>query len=293
MFSPATLRLLFREALRAAEPAASPAPVAPIDLDAFARDLSPLLSALGPSHVEVILDLIPTTPNEVIRRELFGYLERNLKGRESEAVDRLMTFDLDLARPILQILAAGRRPSAIAALRRLAGCANPDLRCEATAMLATSPEQLKDDLVQLAESSQPELRLAALRTLAHHQVKAAGPLLVRRVQAASFHQLGVDERRAMLAALYALHPTHAEEISMELLHKHGLLTTEEPIEQTRGVAVEMLGREARSMEALQAVLAATKRRWWNSQPLRDKATAAAEAIAARMGRRLTESGEVL
>jgi hypothetical protein len=46
------------------------------------------------------------------------------------------------------------------------------------------------------------------------------------------------------------------------------------------------------MEALQAVVAAGKRRPWNSQTLRDKAMAAAEAIAARMGKRLTESGDI-
>jgi eukaryotic-like serine/threonine-protein kinase len=293
MFSPETLRLLFREAVRIPLQVGSLAPVAPVDLDALARDVLPVLSALGPSHLEVILDLISALPHDGIRRALFGYLERNLPGREAEVTDRLMTFELEVARPILQILAAGKRPSATEELRRLAGCANPNLRCEATAMLATSPEQLKDELAELAESDQPELRLAALRTLAYHQVKAAGPLLVRRVQDASFHELAVDERREILAALYTLHPARAEAISMELLQKHGLITTEEPIEQTRGVAAEMLGREARSMEALSAVLSATKRRWWNSQPLRDKAMVAAEAIAARMGRRVTESGEVL
>jgi serine/threonine protein kinase len=293
MFSPDTLRLLFREVLRVPAQTANLTPIAPVDLDALARDLSPMLSAFGPSHLDVIVDLIPAVPHEGIRRALFGFLERNLPGRESEVIDRLMTFDLEVARPILQILAAGKRSSATEALRRLAGCANPTLRCEATAMLATSPEQLKDELALLAESAQPELRLAALRTLAYHHVKAAGPLLVRRVQDASFHELGVDERREMLAALYTLHPARAEAISLELLQKHGLITTEEPIEQTRGVAAEMLGREARSMEALAAVLTATKRRWWNSQPLRDKAMAAAEAIAARMGRRVTESGEIL
>jgi hypothetical protein len=40
------------------------------------------------------------------------------------------------------------------------------------------------------------------------------------------------------------------------------------------------------------VLAATKRRPWNSQGLRDKAQAAAEAIAARLGKRVTESGDI-
>jgi serine/threonine protein kinase len=293
MFSPETLRLLLREAFRVPAPGGSPAPLPPVDLDALARDLSPVLSALGPSHLEVILDLIPAVPHEGIRKAFFSYLERALPGQEAMITDRLMTFDLALARPLLRILVAAKRPSAVDALRRLAGCANVSLRCEAIAMLATSPEQIKDDLAQLAEGPQPELRLAALRTLAYHQVKAAGPLLVRRVQDASFHQLSFEERREMLAALFSLNPARAEAVSLELLQHHGLLTTEDSIEQTRIIAVELLGKDARSMEALAAALAATKRRWWNSQPLRDKATAAAEAIAARMGRRVSESGEVL
>jgi eukaryotic-like serine/threonine-protein kinase len=41
------------------------------------------------------------------------------------------------------------------------------------------------------------------------------------------------------------------------------------------------------------VIAAGKRRPWNSQPLRDRALAAAEAIAAKMGKRLNENGDVV
>ena len=99
---------------------------------------------------------------------------------------------------------------------------------------------------QLCESPQPELRVAALRALAHHQVKAAGPLLVRKVQDASFHQLAADERREMLSALFSLHPLRGEQVSLELLQKKSLLSTDEPLEQTRVLAAELLGREARS-----------------------------------------------
>ena len=96
----------------------------------------------------------------------------------------------------------------------------------------------------------------------------------------------------MLQALFQLHPVRAEQLCIEILGKHGVFSTDEPLEQTRALAAELLGRETRSMEALQAVIAAGKRRPWNSQALRDRATAAAEAIAARMGRRLNESGDV-
>jgi len=66
---------------------------------------------------------------------------------------------------------------------------------------------------------------------------------------------------------------------------------DEAIEQTRALAADLLGQRARSNEALQAVLAATKRRWWNTQPLRDAAARAAEAIGARLGKRISAGGE--
>jgi hypothetical protein len=47
------------------------------------------------------------------------------------------------------------------------------------------------------------------------------------------------------------------------------------------------------MEALEAVLQACKRRWWNTEPLRHAATTAAEAIAQRLGRRISPAGEVI
>ncbi|APR85395.1 serine/threonine protein kinase [Minicystis rosea] len=292
MFSPETLRMLVREALRTPPPGVQAEPFAPIDLDQLAHEIIPVVNAFGPTYLETIFDLVPSIPHEGLKRTFFAYLERSLPGREAEVVDRIMTLDLENARPIMRILQSVRKPSAIEALRKLTGCANPNLRCEAIALLSASPEHLKDELGQLAESPQPELRVAALRALAYHQCKPAGPLLVRRMQEAGFHKLGLDERREMLHALYQLHPVRAEAICIEMLGKHGVFSTEESIEQTRVLAAEFLGRETRSMEALQAVIAAGKRRPWNSQGLRDKATASAEAIAARMGKRLTESGDV-
>jgi hypothetical protein len=134
--------------------------------------------------------------------------------------------------------------------------------------------------------------VAALRTLAYHQCKPAGPLLVRKIQEPSFQKLAVEERREMLEALFLLHPVRAEQLCIELINKHGVFSTDEPLEQTRTIAAELLGKETRTMEAIQAVIAAAKRRPWNSQGLRDRASASAEAIAAKMGRRLNDSGDL-
>lgn len=293
MFSPEALRMLVREALRVPTPGLQTEPFTPVDLDTVAREIMTVVNAFGPTYLETIFDLVPSITHDGLKKTFLAYLERTLPGREAEVVDRIMTLDLDNARPIMRILQTVKKPSAVEALRKLTGCANPNLRCEAIALLSASPEHLKDELGQLAESPDPVLRLAALRALAHHQCKPAGPLLVRRMQEASFHKLGFDERKEMLQALYQLHPVRAEAICIEILGKHGVFSTEESLEQTRVLCAEFLGKETRSMEALQAVIATTKRRPWNSQGLRDASQAAAEAIAARMGKRVTESGDVV
>ena len=293
MFSPETLRLLVREALRGPPLSMQAEQFTPVDLDALSREIIPVVSAFGPDYLETIFDLIPTVSHEGLKKTFLAYLERSLPGHEVEVVDRVMTLDIDNARPIMRILAAVKKPGAVEALRKLAGCHNAYLRCEAIALLSPSPEQLKEALEKLSDSPQPELRVAALRTLARYQCKPAGPLLVRKILDPSFQKLAVDERREMLQALFLLHPVRAEQLCIELLAKHGVFSTDEPLEQTRTLSAELLGKETRTMEALQAVVGAGKRRPWNGQALRDRATAAAEAIAARMGVRLSESGDVL
>ncbi|WP_437999547.1 protein kinase [Sorangium sp. So ce185] len=293
MFPPDTMRLLLREATRVVAPGApgAAAPPAPVDLDLVAQRLAPILHKLGSETLPVAMEVVGHVGHEPLRRALLGHLERTLPGHEEGVVDALMTLDLDVARPILKMFAASRTQGATGALKRLSGCANAALRCEAIAHLATSPEQIRDELLSLAESAPPEVRVAALRTLAHHQVRAAGPLLVRRVQDSSFHQLTLDERREFLGALYTLNPARGESVAVELLQRHGLLA-DDAAEQTRCLSAELLGREARSQEALDAALAASKRRPWNSQALRDAASAAAEAIAGRLGKRISTVGDL-
>ncbi|KYG07273.1 hypothetical protein BE21_30260 [Sorangium cellulosum] len=293
MFPPDTMRLLLREATRVVAPSApgAAAPPAPVDLDLVAQRLAPILHKLGSETLPVVMEVVGHVGHEPLRRALLGHLERTLPGHEEGVVDALMTLDLDVARPILKMFAASRTQGALGALKRLSGCANAALRCEAIAHLATSPEQIRDELLSLAESAPPEVRVAALRTLAHHQVRAAGPLLVRRVQDSSFHQLTLDERREFLGALYTLNPARGESVAVELLQRHGLLA-DDAAEQTRCLSAELLGREARSQEALDAALAASKRRPWNSQALRDAASAAVEAIAGRLGKRISTVGDL-
>jgi hypothetical protein len=294
MFGPETLRILLKQALRTnlkSGATTGSAKLSPVDLGLVERGLAPVLMELGPEHLDPIMEALGMVWHDGLRRVLLGYVERTLPGHERVVVDRLMTLEFEIARPLTRLLAKVGSPGALVALRRLAGCANVNLRCEALALLAPTPEAVMTELMRLVDDSDGDLRVAALRTLAHHQVRSAGPLLARRVQDASFHQLALDERREILDALFSLHPARAETLSIEMLQKHGLLA-DDSLEQTRAIVAELLGREARTMAALEAVLSATKRRWWNSASLRDAATSAAEAIAARLGKRITAAGEV-
>ena len=250
-----------------------------------------MLEDLGDEHLEALLEIMSSVRNEHLRDALFAYVERVLPGNEARVVDRLMAASADVARPIMGMLAALRSKAAKDALQRLAQCPSPMLRCEGTALLAKSPDKLRDSLIALAENADADVRLAALRTLAFHHVRGAGPLLVRKVQDPNFHHLSIDERGELLRALYALHAQRAEVVAIEIVQKHGIIPDEE-LDQTRALVAELLGREAKSMEALTAVLAATKRRWWNGPPVREAAMAAAEAIAARLGKRVTAAGEI-
>ncbi|NUO50932.1 MAG: serine/threonine protein kinase [Polyangiaceae bacterium] len=297
MFGPDTLRLLIVEAVRSNQQAivaggAAAAQGVAIDLDRLAQQLNVVLSELGHEHVAPIVGVLDQVPHEGLRQVLFAFLQRTMAGRENEIAERIPQMSIETARPLLRLLAAIRTQGGFDALRRLAASGNPTLRCESVAYLAQTPEQLKDELGRLAEAPQPELRQAALRTMAFHQVRAAGPLLVKRVQDPTFNQLPVGERRELLTALFALNPQRGEQIAVEIVQKHGLLV-DESLEQTRALCAELLGQHAKSMEALDAVLQASKRRWWNTQPLRDAALVAAETIAQKLGRRISPAGEVI
>ena len=264
--------------------------VPPVDLDAIAHSLAGLLAQIGPTHIDAALDVLEPAKHDALRRALLVYLERVLPGNEEQIAARLTTLDISVARPILRRMAAANTAGSVAALKHLSASPDPVLRCEVAASVARSPEALRDQLTQMAEQAEPEVRVAALRALVGHGVLGAAPRLTKRAQESSFHKLPEAERRELLAAIYSLDPERGEPVVIEIVQKHGLFV-DEAVEQTRALAAELLGQRARSNEALQAVLAATKRRWWNTQPLRDAAARAAEAIGARTGKRVSAGGE--
>jgi predicted Ser/Thr protein kinase len=290
MFAPLTTGTMLRELGLALAPG-QPRPEG--DLEAVLADVKSILDVVGASHLDAILSASGAVlHHDELRAAVHAYFERVLRGNEALVVDRVLTLDENSARPVLGVLSALGSPGADDALRRLSHAPNVGLRCEALAALLRDPERIKDELFKICETApEPELRSAALRTLARHQIRQAGPLLVKRVQDNAFHQLAPPERAELLGALWTLHPARAEQICVELVLKHGLLGDEQ-LDQSRMAAAELLGRESRAVASLEAVCQAARKRWWNTPALREKAQAAAEALAARLGKKVGPGGEL-
>jgi hypothetical protein len=317
MFTPEAMRLLLREVSRrsgeggppsqspssATSPGATSSPPqsfgpssgghspSAAELLRVGELLLSVMDSLDGACVEVATAALPEIANDAIRRGIYQYVERTFSGHEERLADILMGFDPETARPVLRAFAASKREEAAAALARVSRSRNPALRCEAVALAAKTPDELKDELMKLAVADDPDLRFAALRTLGVYKVRAAGPLLVKRASDAAFQAVPVAEQREIFEAIHTLHPPRMEALAIELVQKHGIMP-DEPLDVTRTICAEMLGREAKSDEALAAVTEAAKRRWWNGPALREAATRAAAAIAARLGKRVPPPGEV-
>jgi hypothetical protein len=123
-------------------------------------------------------------------------------------------------------------------------------------------------------------RQAALSLVAERGLIAAGPAIVLQIQAPDFHSLTVDERRLWLSCLNALSPRRAMTVCAEILKEHQIIPTE-AVETTRVLAAEILAGMA-SKEALEAAVEASKKRWWNTAPVREAAERALAEIEERI-----------
>ncbi|WP_437598596.1 protein kinase [Sorangium sp. So ce590] len=275
----------------AAQPGAGRS-VAPLD-PAIVEGLAHALDALDDGSLfSAACQCHGAMQSERLREVLFAYMRRWAPGREAELGDLVSRAPAPLALTLIQLLAQLKTLEALAALE--AGFASPhvEVRIGALAELpdaagsegATGPgsaaERVREELQKLLDDPAPPVRREALRLIGKLGVLAAGPTLVRRIVAPSFHDLPGSERRQWLETVAQLNPARSEKLAIELLEKRQLIPSE-AIEQTRELAAHFLC-QARSYEALRAVKEATKPRWWNTPPVRDAAARAAVAIAARL-----------
>jgi hypothetical protein len=248
------------------------------------RTIAELLDASGCADGVRLADGLPEgEPLEL----LLKWLGRHVPGEVRFFADEVHRLGPRLAHRVLDMLVRCGSHEGLAVVRALRTSANPSLRCEALALTAESHELLKDQLLEMIEALDVSLRAAALSTMVRHQVRAAGPGLVRIVESDGFRNRPIDVQRELLTALYALHARRAETILCALIRQHGLMK-DEALDRTRTLAAELLGEWGDGEETLAALEEAQTRRWWNSAELRDTARVAADRIGAR--RRASRTG---
>lgn len=219
---------------------------------------------------------------------MLEYIQRASKGNEQTTIDHLETLRPTFAQTVLCAIANPKTPEGAAMLRPLLDSPIAALRCEAIALLASSPEQLKQMLLKLAEGSDPHVLLAALNTIVRHHVRAAGPGLIRLVEHDQFLARPREQQQQIFETLWSLNSKRGERVLISVIEQmHGLMA-DDHADRTRALAADILSEHSSSDEAIEALSNATRRRPWNTPELR---TTAAKAIVRIKGRLNDEAVE--
>jgi eukaryotic-like serine/threonine-protein kinase len=251
------------------------------DRVAILAGLRGALSYLGAQHAMALLKLADALDEGELQDVLLDYVEIHLASHRAEVVGLLDTLAPALAQRMLAAITASGSDRSVALLKPLLMSENASLRCEATALLARDPDELGKQLARLLDSNDAGLRAAALTTMVRHQVRSAGPSLVRLIEAEGFADRAIAEQRQMFETLFALSGARAESLLVAIVDQHGMLA-DERLDRTRALAAHVLGNRAHSTHPLEALENATRRRPWNTQELRLAAGEAAACIASRL-----------
>jgi hypothetical protein len=255
---------------------AATAPATSVDPAALEK----LFASLDAGHLHVVLGELGHTSDARVHDALLGYLVRVARGREAELGGLFADADVEVGLALIRVLVKLGTDDAKTAVLRATSSRHGVVRVEALGhMEGASSERLRLELKGLLEDAHGEVRLAALRTIEKHKVRVAGPSLVLRIKSPKFDSLPVDERRQALDTLATLAPRRAESVCVEILEDARLLTSEAH-EETRLLAVGMLGRIGESQEAKAALERLAGARWRASLRVRE----AAESAQARISR---------
>jgi HEAT repeat protein len=252
------------------------------DRDVFLAGLGTILTYADDAHVNAALDVITDLDDPPLLEHVLSYLARVGRGHEVRMGASFADAGLDLGLALIRVLSRIATPEARNAIMRASTSPHAVVRIEALSHLeGVASERVRAELKALLGDHDPGVRIAALRTIARYQVRVAGPSLVLRIRAPEFDKLPIEERRTALETLAALAPSRAEAVCLELLAEAPIVTSDAH-EETRALAADMLGRIAASPEVLDALGAASKGRWRNSERVRTSASHARELIEIRM-----------
>ena len=219
--------------------------------------------------------------SEPLRAVLLAYVNQWARGNEARLGTLLETAPAEVGMLLVGLLSALQTAPATMALE--AARTNPYLavRIEALTKVSSDREdEVRVEVRKMLDDPSPAARQDALALVAERGLVAAGPAVVLQIQNPTFHTLSVEERQLWLHSLVSLNPRRATSVCSELLKEHQIIPTE-AVETTRVLCADLLAGMA-SVEALEAAVEASKKRWWNTTPVREAAERAVERITANI-----------
>lgn len=219
--------------------------------------------------------------SEPLRAVMLKYMKRWATGSEAKLGDLLGTCGPELGVAIVKLVGTSKAAPALAALDRGLTSSHLAVRLEALMHMGDEKkEQVRVEVKNMLDSDKAEVRRETLRLVVGRGLALAGPTLVLRIQAPTFHDLPLEERRLWMRSLWELNAARADAVCSEVLMKYQFVPTERA-EATRALAADILRESSSSAEAIEAATSAAKKRWWNSDAVREAAEHALAAIAAR------------
>jgi hypothetical protein len=247
----------------------------------YAEGLRMILGYCDATYFDVVLGQLVKMEDAALRDVLIDYSSRHGSGHEAEIGKLFATADIELGLALVRLLAAVKTTAAREAIAHAVQSKHPVVRIEALGHVeGVSSERLRLELRTLLEDRESGVRVAALRAMEQYNIRVAGPFLVLRVRGPGFDDLGLDERRQAFQTLSVLAPTRAESVALEVVNERRLVSSA-PHEESRELAVDVLGRLGTTAETKSALTELSTARLRNSERVRVAAGKALEAFNAR------------
>ncbi len=244
----------------------------------------------SPAMLELACGCFGATRSDDLRKVTSGYVRHWARGNEARLGAVLESAPADTGLLIVGLLASVQTKDAARAIEHAAR--NPSLvvRIEGLSQLSSEQDdEVRAQVRKLLEDPVVAARMETLELVAQRGLVAAGPAIVLQIQAPAFHLLTTDERKKWLDCLVALSPRRALAVCVAILKEHQIVPTE-AVEATRALAADVLADMA-SKEALEAAVEASKKRWWNTAPVREAAERAVRHITALIASGVEEPGQ--
>jgi len=219
--------------------------------------------------------------SDEVRKALLEYLCRCVRGHE-DALGRMVAVAPSRhAQYVLESLrSAGTSASRGAATRGLQSQHLDVILATLTGLDEDQALEARPMLRELVGSKEAGLRRKVIEAAVQRPVKALEPLLLERVQASTYQELPVRERRLLLEALASTNRPEAEVTAMSLLDKQQLIGGSS-LDETRAVAADFLGGSSSEL-VLATLQRAAKKRWFGSEVVRETAERSANRVAERL-----------